>query len=39
MPPDGLDTTRRVLAASNDKVRTGTFDLSKSSTNEFVLMP
>ena len=39
MPPDGLDTARRVLSASNDKVRTGTFDLSTFYTNEFVRRP
>lgn len=39
MPPDGLDTARRVLSASNDKARTGTFDLSKFYTNEFVRRP
>jgi hypothetical protein len=39
MPLDGLDTARKVLAASNEKVRTGTVDLSKLYTNEFVLRP
>jgi hypothetical protein len=39
MPADGLETARRVLAASNDKVRTGTLDLSRFYTNEFVLRP
>ena len=29
--PDGLDTARRVLSASNDKARTGTFDTFRSS--------
>jgi NitT/TauT family transport system substrate-binding protein len=36
MPADGPATVRRVLAASNPKVRTASIDLSKTYTNEFL---
>ncbi len=35
MPVDGPEIARRVLAASNEKVRAGAFDLSAIYTNEF----
>ena len=36
MSADGPEAVRRLLAQSNDKVRTATIDLSKTYTNEFV---
>lgn len=35
LPVDGPELARKVLAASNDKVRTAAFDLSATYTNEF----
>ena len=39
MPADGFDIARRVVAASNEKVRATPLDLTRLFTNEFVRQP
>jgi hypothetical protein len=39
MPADGFEIARRVVAASNEKVRATPLDLTKLFTNEFVRQP
>ena len=39
MPADGFELARRVVAASNEKVRATPLDLTKLFTNEFVRQP